>query len=81
MRFACVKPDGSRLGRERRLVATLERIESVYSYRRQPSGWETWDCEKVRRVVASDLPVVVPADEDADGASRETRIYFRRAVW
>ena len=66
VRFACVKPDGSRLGRERRLVATLERIESVYSYRRQPSGWETWDCEKVRRVVASDLPVVVPADEDVE---------------
>ena len=65
VQFACVKPDGSRLGKERKLTATLERIESVYSYRRQSNGWETWDCEKVRKVVASELPIVVPADGDA----------------
>ena len=65
VRFACVKPDGSRLGKERRLSATLERIESVYSYRRQSNGWETWDCEKVSKVVESEIPIVVPADGDA----------------
>jgi len=65
IRFACVKPDGSRCGEPRTLSATLERIDSVYSYRRQPNGWETWDCERIRKVVASSVKIVVPAGEDA----------------
>ncbi len=65
IRFACVKPDGSRHGESRTLFATLERIDSVYSYRRQSNGWETWDCERIRKVVASSVKIVVPASEDA----------------
>ena len=65
IRFACVKPDGSRHGESRTLSATLERIDSVYSYRRQSNGWETWDCERIRKVVASSVKIVVPAGEDA----------------
>ena len=65
IRFACVKPDGSRHGEARTLSATLERIDSVYSYRRQSNGWETWDCERIRKVVASSVKIVVPAGEDA----------------
>ena len=65
IRFACVKPDGSRHGESRTLSATLERIDSVYSYRRQSNGWETWDCERIRKVVASSVMIVVPAGEDA----------------
>ena len=65
IRFACVKPDGSRHGETRTLSATLERIDSVYSYRRQSNGWETWDCERIRKVVASSVKIVVPAGEDA----------------
>ena len=65
-RFACVKPDGSRLGEKRRLVAKLESVESVYSYRQQPNGWETWDCERVRRTVAGNIAFEVPAGEDAE---------------
>lgn len=63
--FACVKPDGSRYGESRTLSATLERIDSVYSYRRQSNGWETWDCERIRKVVASAVKIVVPAGGDA----------------
>ena len=65
IRFACVKPDGSRHGEARTLSATLERIDSVYSYRRQSNGWETWDCERIRKVVAPSAKIVVPAGEDA----------------
>ena len=65
IRFACVKPDGARHGESRTLSATLERIDSVYSYRRQSNGWETWDCERIRKVVASSVKIVVPAGEDA----------------
>ncbi len=65
IRFACVKPDGSRHGEPRTLSATLERIDSVYSYRRQSNGWETWDCERIRKIVASSVKIVVPAGEDA----------------
>ena len=65
IRFACVKPDGSRHGESRTLSATLERIDSVYSYRRQSNGWETWDCERIRKVVAPAAKIVVPAGEDA----------------
>ena len=65
IRLACVKPDGSRHGEARTLSATLERIDSVYSYRRQSNGWETWDCERIRKVVAPAAKIVVPAGEDA----------------
>ena len=65
IRFACVKPDGSRHGESRTLSATLERIDSVYSYRRQSNGWETWDCERIRKVVAPAAKIVVPVGEDA----------------
>ncbi len=66
VRFACVRPDGSRLGERRRLVARLERVDSVYSYRRRPSGWETWDCERVRTAVAENIALEVPAEEDCE---------------
>ncbi len=65
IRFACVKPDGSRHGESRTLSATLERIDSVYSYRRQSNGWETWDCERIRKIVVPSVKIVVPAGEDA----------------
>ena len=65
IRFACVKPDGSRHGETRTFSATLERIDSVYSYRRQSNGWETWDCERVRKIVVPSVKIVVPAGEDA----------------
>jgi len=65
IRFACVKPDGSRHGETRTLSATLERIDSVYSYRRQSNGWETWDCERIRKIVVPSVKIVVPAGEDA----------------
>ena len=62
VRLACVGPDGKRLTDEKKLEAKLERIDSVYTYRKNDEGWTTWDCEHVRVTVAEKLPVVVPAD-------------------
>ncbi len=66
IRFACVKSDGTRLGERRRLVARLESVESVYTYRSNPDGWETWDCTRIRKIVADNLAFEVPADADAE---------------
>ncbi len=64
IRVACVRPDGTRLAEPRRLVGKLERIDTVYSYRTQPNGWQTWDCTHVRTAVAENIPVVTSADDD-----------------
>ncbi len=64
VRVACVKPDGTRLAEARRLVGKLERIDTVYSYRTQPNGWQTWDCTHVRKAVAENIIVVTSADDD-----------------
>lgn len=62
---ACVAPDGRRLDAARTLTAKLERVESVYSYRRGEDGWATWDCERVRSAVAERLSLDVPSGGDA----------------
>lgn len=60
---ACVLPDGSRVLDPKRLEAKLERIDSVYAYRKHSSGddsgkgWATWDCERVRMTVADRISV------------------------
>ena len=64
IRVVCVKPDGTRLAEARRLVGKLERIDTVYSYRTQPNGWQTWDCTHVRKAVAENIPVVTSADDE-----------------
>ena len=66
VRLACVRPDGSRAAGERRLVARLERVDYVYTYRRRDDGWATWDCDRVRNVVADAIPVVAPDGADAE---------------
>lgn len=60
--LACVGTDGRPFAKSRRLVATLERIDSVYTYRKLENGWNTWDCEHVRVKVAEGLQVVTSAD-------------------
>ena len=64
IRVVCVKPDGTRLAEARRLVGKLERIDTVYSYRTQPNGWQTWDCTHVRKAVAENIPVLTSADDE-----------------
>ena len=64
-RIACVGHDGKRIADPRSLKATLERIDTVYSYRTQPNGWETWDSTRVRKTIAADIPVSVPSEGDA----------------
>ena len=66
VRVACVAPDGSRVQEPRRLAAKLERIESVYTYRRRADGWATWDCTYVKKPVADGVAVEVPAGGEAE---------------
>ena len=54
---ACVAPDGTRLAEPRRLVAEIERVDTVYSYRRKSDGWQSWDCDRVHVPVASNIVV------------------------
>ena len=68
VRFACVGHDGKRLPHERRLVMKLERIDSVYSYRKTVNGWYTWDCDRVRSTVADGLLIEIPASANAEVA-------------
>lgn len=57
----CVGSDGAPARETKRLLAKLERIECVYSYRRRNDGWAAWDSARVRSVVADGIPVEVPA--------------------
>ena len=73
---ACVSPDGRRLGEPRRLSAQLERVDTVYSYRERGDGCQTWDCDRVRALVASNIVLTtetnlnsvleIPADRAGD---------------
>ena len=63
IQVACVASDGAPLPMPKALSAKLERIDSVYSYRRNAQGWATWDSEKVRTVVADAIPFEVPPGE------------------
>ena len=64
--FVCVAPDGTLVAQTRSLVATIERIDSVYSYRTRDDGQSTWDCERIRTTVAEEIPIAV----DASGRAR-----------
>lgn len=66
--FVCVAPDGALIAQARRLVAKIERIDSVYSYRTRDDGQSTWDCERIRTTVAEEIPIAV----DASGRARYT---------
>ena len=63
---ACVTPDGKRLAEGQTLRAKIERIDSVYAYRKNDNGWHSWDCERVRAPVSSGIPVVTNPDKDAE---------------
>ena len=66
IRLACVGRDGRRLADARSLEVRIERIDSVYSYRQTEHGWNTWDCEHIRSVVAEGIRVKTSADADTE---------------
>ena len=66
VRIACVGRDGKRLAEQRTLYVKLERIDSVYSYRQTDSGWNTWDCERIRVAVVEGLRFKTAADVDTE---------------
>lgn len=59
--FVCVAPDGSLVAQARKLVARIDRIDSVYSYRTRDDEQSTWDCERIRTSVLEDIPLTVDA--------------------
>ena len=61
---ACVAPDGSRLAEVRTLTAQIERIDTVYSYRKKSNGWQAWDCDRVNVLVASNIVVKTSTNEN-----------------
>lgn len=64
--IACVAPDGSRVREPKDLEVKIERIDSVYSYRKTANGWNSWNCERVRSVVAEGVRVRTAADADTE---------------
>ena len=56
--LALVDPEGDAVGGVHSLTARLERIESIYSYRRNGRGEYTWDCERVKSSAAPDAVIV-----------------------
>ena len=61
---ACVAPDGTRLAEPRKLVAEIERVDTVYSYRKKANGWQSWDCDRVHVLVASNIVVATSTNEN-----------------
>lgn len=62
---ACVAPDGTRLAEPRKLVAEIERVDTVYSYRRKSDGWQSWDCDRVHVLVASNIVVATSTNANS----------------
>ena len=66
---ACVMPDGRRVKDPRRLAAKIERVDTVYAYRKRGGGdggdgWAAWDCERVRTTVADGIDLATDPDGD-----------------
>ncbi|MBR0505380.1 MAG: LysM peptidoglycan-binding domain-containing protein, partial [Kiritimatiellae bacterium] len=61
---ACVAPDGRRLAETRTLTAEIERVDTVYSYRTKPDGWQAWDCDRVNVLVASNIVLTTSTNEN-----------------
>ena len=62
---ACVAPDGTRLAEARTLTAQIERVDTVYSYRKKSDGWQAWDCDRVNVLVASNIVVKTSTNENS----------------
>ncbi|MBO7722149.1 MAG: hypothetical protein J6T01_07065, partial [Kiritimatiellae bacterium] len=62
---ACVLPDGSRFAGTRRLAVKIERIDTVYNYRRRTAGWSSWEREKVRSTVVDGVSVSTASNGEA----------------
>ena len=58
----CVSPDGVPLAEGRKLSMKIERIDTVYSYRRGENGWSTWDATRVRTPCVDAVDVETSAD-------------------
>ena len=62
--LACVTPAGKRASGGLCLVAKVERIDTVSTYRTSKKGWGTWDCDRVRSTVAENLMFRSEPDRD-----------------
>lgn len=57
----CVDHQGELIAGPRRLIGRIDRIDSVYSYRKKANGQSVWDCERVRTNVLDGIPLDVDA--------------------
>ena len=62
---ACVAPGGTRFAGARTLTAQIERVDTVYAYRKKPDGWQAWDCDRVNVLVASNIVVKTSTNENS----------------
>ena len=60
--LVCVAPDGSLVAEQKTLDMKLERIETVYSYRRRDDGWSTWDATRTRTVAIEGITLTTSAN-------------------
>lgn len=93
--FVCVDKKGELIGERRILVAKLDRIDSVYSYREKYNGTHTWDCERISTTIFDELLILIDAsgrgtfelprvdcgDYVLTVCDRETGVSFARAFY
>ena len=77
MSVVCVTPGGKALDAPRTLTMRLESIKSVFSYRKTPDGWHTWDVTKVRSPLMEAIEVKTVKDGPSEVAipTRESGEY------
>jgi uncharacterized protein YfaS (alpha-2-macroglobulin family) len=64
IKLACVTPEGKRLAESRSLTVKIDRIDSVYSYKKNERGWATWHCEHVRQPIVDGVTINTSVDKD-----------------
>lgn len=63
--LVCVDPEGEPVAGPRRLLAKIERIDSVYSYRKKDDGQSVWDCERIRTTLFDRIALTTDASGKA----------------
>ena len=93
--LVCVDRAGKVLSAPKKLALKLERIDSVYSYKKSENGWSTWSCERLRVTVADgiavqtstsgttrvELPIAADGDYALTVTDPETGVSFGRSFY
>ena len=93
--LVCVDRAGKVLSAPKKLALKLERIDSVYSYKKSENGWSTWSCERLRVTVVDgiavqtstsgttrvELPIAADGDYALTVTDPETGVSFGRSFY